>query len=63
MTEKHEVTLMIEDIEAVLEEVRYEAATKPGEEIKFTKILVQAASHLGASLIELKKAEDMLFDY
>lgn len=60
MTERFEVTAMIEDVQAVLTEVNYEAATRPGEGPVFEAKLVLAAVFLDAAIDKLKDAEAML---
>ena len=60
MTERHEVTSMVDDVGRILDEVNYEAATRPGEGKEFELILLNAAKHLEASIVDLKKAKDML---
>lgn len=62
MTERHEITSMIDDVRIVLDEVNYEAATRPGEGEEFERVLLDAAKNLEASIVDLKKAEDMLQD-
>ncbi len=60
MTERFEVTFMIDTVKEVLAEVNYEAATRPGEGPAFEMKLILAAVLLDAAIEKLKEAEAML---
>jgi hypothetical protein len=60
MTERSEVTFMIDTLQDVLDEVKYEAATRPGEGPAFEAKLILAAGLLDAAIEKLKEAEAML---
>ena len=60
MTENFEVISMIEDMESVLNGVRYEAATRPGGGVEFEAKLLQFAKSIEAAITELREAEAIM---
>lgn len=60
MTERHEITSLIEILNDVSTEVKYEAETKPGEGEEFSQTLFLAMEHVDSAIEELKKAEKTL---
>lgn len=60
MTEYFEVISLIEDMEYVLKEVRYEAATRPGDGIEFEAKLLQSAKFIKSAITGLREAAAIL---
>lgn len=60
MTEWHEITSLIESLGESLDEIEYEAASRPNEGPIFTSILLTTATHIKKAIHELIKAERIL---
>jgi len=63
MTERHEVTSMIERIIATADDIFHEATSIPGESDEFKSLLWEAMKMLDSALKPLAKAESMLPDH
>lgn len=57
MTERHEITSMIEALDAVIVEAKYEANTKPGEDDEFKLALQSAIANIRFAITYLRLAE------
>jgi len=63
MTERHEVTSMVELVRNASDDIFYEATSIPGESDEFKSLLWEAMKLLDSALDKLAKAESMLPEY